>query len=286
VCSGGSLENNGRNKNANLIADRDTTATAITFHSTVDFIDNGTSKYGVCENSSGIVKKFAVANQECTDDSSESGNDADGSGDDHGPEVSEPEGGLNSTLALASPYSTGTATVCGDAETNSIKMPLAINSNMVSIYRTFHEKHCVVVHLILNNKDFLIPVKRSRVWFLWCHYRHLNITPEDGLERIRRAEAKIFIMRDILKKKLLPMEMCTLSPPDHPTLMDEMDRRHAKLVCKDRTAAKLLAKDGGKHTNIRKPSWYADMKNTFDSCGVEWSPRQGRMPATTSVPKT
>ena len=277
VCSGDSMENNGRSSNANMIADRDTTATAVTFHGTVDFADNGTSKYGVCENSTGIVKKFAAVNQECSSDDSESGGGgASDSGNDQGNDI-ESEGVPNSALAHPPyPYSAGTSTVCGSDsyysafhETTAIKMPLALNANMVNIYRTFHDKHMVVVHMILNNKDFLIPVKRSRVWFLWCHYVNLHIAPEDALERLHRAQAKIFAMRDILKKKRLPMEACTLSPPDHPTLMEEMDRRQAKITSKDRTSAKLLVTDGLR-ANIRKPTWYADMKNTFVMHGVEW----------------
>ena len=71
-CSGASMESNVRCNNGNMIAERDTTVTAITFHGTVDFGCGGSTKVGVSENSYGLVKKFAGVNQECSEEDSDS----------------------------------------------------------------------------------------------------------------------------------------------------------------------------------------------------------------------
>ena len=133
--------------------------------------------------------------------------------------------------------SNATSTVCGDSAAKELPMPLGMNSNMNEIYLAFHRHHYVVTRLILNNKDFLIPAKRTRLWFLWCNYRKLRVGPEVALERLHRAQTKILQQREVLKDKRLPMEKFVLEPANHPILLEEMDRRQAKLLQKVKSNA-------------------------------------------------
>ena len=264
-CQGGSLENNRRAENAAMIKDAETTNTAITFHGTVQFQALSTTKLGVSENSSGLVKHFAGVNQ-VVDADFDSVTESFGTEAGSDVEVESEDDGHNSDgHGRKFVNSIATSTKCGDAEPKVLAIPASLNANMAQIYKVFHENFCVVTHLILNNKDFLIPVKRARVWLLWVNYLNLNIDPEVTLERLHRAQMKIYQMRDVLKDKRLPMDAITLKPADHPILLAELDRRQAKLVQKEKASRKSAAGGG-----IRKPSLYASMKNTYDAYLVEW----------------
>ena len=256
VCSGGSLESSRRSANRDKIADGKTTDTAITFHCTVEFANMGATKIGVSENATGLANRFAGVNQECGSDDSEGEGESEGSDADV-PVDNDLDDNVNDQHTEISSVQTSTA--CGGAVPMELPIPLGLNENMSRTYMTLHRNNCVVTHLILNNKDFLIPVKRARVWFLWCNCRNLRAGAEVALERLHRAQAKILQMREVLKDKRLPIETLTLSPPDHPMLLEEMDRRKAKLLQKVQTNAKENGMFEGGAT-ILKPSWYIRIK--------------------------
>ena len=51
-----------------------------------------------------------------------------------------------------------------------------LNDNMTSIYQAMLKNGFVVIHFALNNKGFLLPAARNRLWFLYVSLARLKLT--------------------------------------------------------------------------------------------------------------
>ena len=255
ICTPYSLENNNRAYNGTSIQDDDGEG-AITFNGTVDFAANGSTKLGVSENASSLLKKFGsdAESDAVTDDDepADESEDINAEASRHHEELEADFERGNSTLSLPA---SGTSERALAPWTD---IPADLNQNVVSIYAKFHSKGMVVLHVILDNQHFMIPQSRSRAWFIFANFANLKISPDDALVRLTNAKDKILEMRDSLRGKTLPMQACTLMPANHPILIDEMDKRGEKIDKKKATNKATKA----------KPTWYDDMKAVYAENGI------------------
>ena len=95
-------------------------------------------------------------------------------------------------------------------------IPPNLNDNMTAIYKTLSGAGCACAHFSLNNGDFLVPVSRNRLWFIYGHVKNLGLSWDEVVIRLENVKNTIFAIRDSIKDRglQLPFESFVL-PEDH-----------------------------------------------------------------------
>jgi site-specific DNA-cytosine methylase len=259
-CKPHSIENTQRKGNGNSLEDGDDES-GVTFEGMVDFLAAGSTKLGVSENVTGLVKTISTA-----------GSDEDfvPSDSDSAVEVFD---GASRHIANAPPLSDLRSDV---EETTTLRMsarrdgtgqdvPANLSTNMLEVYTRLHDSGCVVLHMVLDNIWFLLPQKRSRVWILFACPKNLHIGFHDALQRLENSRRDILELVDVLKEKTLPIDSCNFASEGHPRLLEQMDRM-AERVAKWNAKNAIFA---SKKCKLR-PSWYNSMREAYRVAEVEW----------------
>ena len=93
-------------------------------------------------------------------------------------------------------------------------IPKSLNCNMTEIYNSFGKKGFACLHMHLNNKSFLIPVTRGRLWFLYASFRNMAMSYQDAMDRLSRAAETITFVKTSLSKLSLPFDSFALNDDD------------------------------------------------------------------------
>ena len=95
-------------------------------------------------------------------------------------------------------------------------IPPNLNDNMTAIYKKLSEAGCACTHFTLSNGDFLVPVSRNRLWFIYGHVKNLGLSWDEVVIRLENEKNTIFAIRDSIKDRglQLPFELFVL-PEDH-----------------------------------------------------------------------
>ena len=244
-CKSASTENANRNSNGSCIEDG-SGETGETFVGTVDFAssEDGNTKLGVSENVIGLMKKFGAGDGQLA------------------------LGGVASTTASDDEGQLDLV----EHQRAAVAVPSDIgNSNMAALSSRFAGKGFIVVSVPLNNKWFLLPHSRWRVWFIYCHPARLQITIEDAWDRMQRFLA--CLNRLVVSLTYLTLDIGHLllkdTDPRIVKMVVDLERRKESLVDEVPAApSKRLRRrhsEDGLGTN-----WVPSMRKEYDAAGLTW----------------